>query len=68
MCYSRIQHYEFQFAVQIGEKCFCQKKLRTTHQQWIAEAPLSAIRTSDSQAGTPRARASRRNPLGNMSR
>jgi hypothetical protein len=26
--------------VQIGEKCFCQKKLRTTHQQWIAEAPF----------------------------
>ena len=25
--------------VQIGEKCFCQKKLRTTHQQWITEAP-----------------------------
>ena len=25
--------------VQIGEKCFCQKKLRATHQQWIAEAP-----------------------------
>ena len=29
--------------VQIGEKCFCQKKLRTTHQQWIAEAPPTSV-------------------------
>ena len=26
--------------VPIGEKCFCQKKLRTTHQQGIAEVPF----------------------------